>query len=124
MTQTTEWTGTNGLSLTSSATWDTNDDITETVDARGYATDYSYDAKGNTVAVAAPSITTASQGTLRPTSLYTYDGSSNLLAYCDPNSNANSGRNWLGSGAPPSCPNASSRSWMGRCRIRGTPSRR
>ncbi|HLI94660.1 MAG TPA: DUF6531 domain-containing protein [Candidatus Baltobacteraceae bacterium] len=78
-------------SLITSATWDANNNLVETIDPRGGATDYVYDAEGNVVEMALPAITINSNQ-VRPTSLYSYatDGNGNLLApsdlaaYCDP----------------------------------------
>jgi YD repeat-containing protein len=84
VTQTQEWSG--ALWLLTYGTWDSNNNLTENVDARGYASDYAYDANGNTIAAALPSVST-NQGTFRPTSLYSYDrtnGANNIVAYCDP----------------------------------------
>jgi YD repeat-containing protein len=72
-----------GLWLLTNESWDANNNRTSDVDARGYETDYQYDANGNTVAVAQPQVTTA-QGTFRPTALYSYDVFNNVTAYCDP----------------------------------------
>ncbi len=81
-----------GQLLISGEQWDTNDNLIATVEPRGFApganqaayeTDAVYDANGNVVAAAAPQAAT-SQGTLRPTSLYSYDTNNNLTAYCDP----------------------------------------
>lgn len=104
--QTQEWTG--SLWLTTSASWDARNNLTESVDARGYATDYAYDTNGNATAVAAPSVAT-NEGTFRPTSLYSYDGNSNLAAYCDPVETHSLGKDWVGNpGTGDSlCPNQS-----------------
>jgi YD repeat-containing protein len=92
-------------------TWDASNDLTSTVDPRGfglsgspnpYETDYAYDANGNTIAVALPSVTT-NDGALRPTSIYSYDAYNNLLSYCDPVYNAPN--SWYNpANTPPSCP--------------------
>ncbi len=92
-------------------TWDANNDLTSTVDPRGfglsgspnpYETDYAYDANGNTIAVALPSVTT-NDGALRPTSTYSYDAYNNLLSYCDPVYNAPN--SWYNpANTPPTCP--------------------
>src|SRR5581483_6214237 len=67
-----EWTGAQeGVWLWRSAFWDGDNNLTETVDERGNATDYAYDSNGNTVAVSLPPVST-DQGTFRPTSLYSY----------------------------------------------------
>lgn len=74
--------------LTTKTTWDGNNNLTSTQDARGQWTNYTYDTYGNTVEVQLPSVST-SLGTLRPTSYYTYDttptqNSDDVLSYCDP----------------------------------------
>jgi YD repeat-containing protein len=76
-----EYTG--SLWLQTSEAWDTSNDLTATVDARGNETDYVYDVDGNTVAAAAPPPT---PGASRPTRLFSYDAHDNVTAYCDPNS--------------------------------------
>jgi len=84
-----EWSGTQWLQT--SEAWNAQNDLTATVDARSYETDYTYDANGNTVAEALPSVAT-SMGTLRPLSLYSYDPYNNVTAFCDANNNATNGR--------------------------------
>jgi YD repeat-containing protein len=69
--------------LVSYAAWDANNDLVASTDVRDYETDYAYDASGNLVAMAAPSITT-SAGEFRPTTLYSYDANNNVTAACDP----------------------------------------
>ena len=59
-------------SLTTSQTWDADNNLTSMTDARGYVTDMAYDANGNTLEVSLPLLTT-SIGSIRPTSLYDYD---------------------------------------------------
>lgn len=81
VTQTKEWTGTQWL--VTQASWNTNNDLTASVDPRGYETDYGYDANGNTTWVQQPSVTT-SLGSGRPVARYTYDQYNNLVASCDP----------------------------------------
>lgn len=95
VTQTRAYTG--AIWLISNATWDTNDNITASVDARGNESDYAYDTSGNIVEVALPSVTT-SAGSFRPTSVYSYDGYDNVTAYCDPTYSNGHGLNWT---APP-----------------------
>ncbi len=93
-TQTQEWTG--AFWLLTYASWDANNNLTESVDARGNATDYAYDSNGNTVAVALPAVST-NQGTFRPTSLYSYDrtnNANNIVAYCDPVRTHALGQDW------------------------------
>jgi RHS repeat-associated protein len=62
-------------------------------DTRGERTDYETDAAGNVIAVALPSVT-SSGSAFRPTSLYSYDAHSNLIAYCDPVWSNTNGHNW------------------------------
>lgn len=82
--ETQEWSGApNNLWLLSHASWDGNNNITETVDTRGNATDYGYDANGNTIWVQQPAVTT-SLGGGRPVARYSYDQYNNLVSYCDP----------------------------------------
>jgi YD repeat-containing protein len=101
VTQTQEWNG--SIWLVTNASWDSNDNLTSTVDARGYETDYAYDAMGNTLAVELPS-TTTSQGTTRPTDLYSYDSYNNLRSYCDPTYTLAHGLNWTVGSPPAVCP--------------------
>lgn len=97
VTQTQEYTGAaEGLWLVTSASWDSDNNLTESVDARSYATDYAYDSNGNTVAVALPAVST-NQGTFRPTNLYSYDrtnGANNISAFCDPVHTHGIGQDW------------------------------
>jgi YD repeat-containing protein len=96
VTQTQQYTGeANPASLITSQTWDAANNLRTTVDARGYTTDYEYDASGNLTAMALPSITT-SAGALRPTTLVSYDQYNNILAYCDPAESNALGKNWTG----------------------------
>ena len=76
-----QWTGSEWL--TSAMTWDANNNLIASTDARGYTTNYTYDANGNTTMVALPA-TNTSMGTLRPTTYYTYDAFNNLTSTCDP----------------------------------------
>ncbi len=87
-----------GTLLTSTETWDSNDNLTAEVDPRGNETDYSYDADGNAVAIAAPTTTTTA-GTFRPTKLFDYDSHGNIVAYCDEKA-SNPRGNWTSSGPP------------------------
>jgi YD repeat-containing protein len=64
--------------------WDAANNLATSIDARGNESDYLYDPMGNTIAVGEP-LTTTSQGTIRPTRIYDYDGFNNVLAYCDEN---------------------------------------
>lgn len=98
VTQLQQWPNPNAsFDLSTQAFWDTdglhNNNLDETVDPRGYATDYAYDASGNTIAVALPSVST-NVGTFRPTSLYSYDSHNNLLSYCDPVKVGSTGYDW------------------------------
>jgi YD repeat-containing protein len=88
VTQTETWTGGNNW-LTTPQTWDANNNLTSTTNARGYTTTMGYDANGNTVEVVLPSMTT-SLGKISPTSFYDYDSYNNITYYCDP---ANNGGN-------------------------------
>ncbi len=91
-TQTNESTGSTTLSTTQS--WDAQNNLLSSTDPRGNETDYAYDSNGNTTAVGAPSVT-MSQGTFRPTSLYSYDAYNNVTAYCDPNYTHTIGGDWV-----------------------------
>ncbi len=109
VTQTSDWTG--SLWLVTYASWDGNDNLSESVDARGNPTDYAYDSNGNTVAEALPSVST-SQGTFRPTTLYSYDRTSNannIVEVCDPVFTHQRGQDWVANpGTSDSlCPNIS-----------------
>ena len=77
-----------GNPLTTSETWDANNDLTSTTDARGYQTKMGYDANGNTVEVVLPQMLT-SKGRMNPTSFYDYDSYNNVRFYCDPANNGN-----------------------------------
>ncbi len=88
--------------LTSSQTWDSNNNLTSITDARANTTNIAYDSNGNVVEVSLPSQST-SIGTIRPTYLYDYDsnGHNDLKRYCDPaNNSANS---WNPSPGPTPC---------------------
>lgn len=76
-----DWTGSRYLVY--QATWDSNNDLTASIDPRSNETDYAYDSNGNGIAVGGPQVTT-SAGTFRPTSMYVYDSNNNITAYCDP----------------------------------------
>ena len=67
--------------LTSTATWDVNNNLTAAVNVRGAETDAAYDLNGNAVAIAQPQ---PYQGLPRPTTLIDYDSFNNVVAYCDP----------------------------------------
>jgi YD repeat-containing protein len=81
------------LTLTSTNSWDANNDLISAVDVRGNETDAVYDANGNLVALAAPTTTTAN-GTFRPTKLYSFDGYNNVVAYCSAKGSSQLGENW------------------------------
>ena len=83
-----------GTLLLTNESWDVNNNLISEVDSRGNKTDYAYDANGNTVAVGQPQ-TSSSQGTFRPTSLYSYDAFNNVTAYCDPNVTHALSRDWV-----------------------------
>lgn len=84
VTQTQEWTGApNNSWLNTFASWDANNNLTETIDPRNNATDYGYDAKGNVIWIQEPQVTTY-EGTGRPLARFFYDGNNNLVASCDP----------------------------------------
>ncbi|MBC5809698.1 MAG: hypothetical protein GIW95_02415 [Candidatus Eremiobacteraeota bacterium] len=95
--------------------WDTSNNLISTTDLRGYETDYAYDNSGNTIAVGQPTVTT-SQGTFRPTALYSYDANNNVVAFCDQTFTHSLGMDWTSSPAPndalcPSVPGATLMSW-------------
>ena len=75
--------GTSLAYLVTNLTWDAENDPIAIVDPAGNETDAAYDTAGNVVAVGAPTVV---QGgvSYRPTQLFDYDSSNNLLAYCDP----------------------------------------
>ncbi|HET9393082.1 MAG TPA: DUF6531 domain-containing protein [Candidatus Rubrimentiphilum sp.] len=92
--QTRDWTGSQWL--VTYASWDSNNNLTESIDVRNQATDYAYDSNGNTVAVGLPSVST-NQGTFRPTTLYSYDrtnNADNIVAVCDPIFAHSHGQDW------------------------------
>jgi YD repeat-containing protein len=89
--------------LITSQSWDSQNNLIETVDARGNATDYAHDLNGNQTAVAEPA---PSQGAFRPTTLTSYDSFNNVIATCSPNATHILGLDWTtgpGSSATP-CP--------------------
>ncbi len=115
VTQTQRYTGGVPTYLVTTNTWDSANHVIESVDQRGFVTDFAYDGNGNLTAVAYPPIT-VNGVTFRPTSLYAYDNVNginynNVVAYCDPVSNHPS-RDWnpttSPTPAPASCPSASS----------------
>lgn len=101
-TETEDYTG--SLWLISYASWDSSNNLIATRDPRSssstdttYETDYAYDSNGNTIAVALPSTSVVVNGstqTFRPTSLYSYDSSNNVVAYCDPVKVGSVGYDW------------------------------
>ena len=97
VTQMAHWTGTTTLNTT--ATWDAQDNLIATTDARGYETDYAYDGNGNSIAAAGPSVTT-SLGTFRPTTLYSYDANNNIVATCDQTRTHALGMDWAARPSP------------------------
>jgi len=82
-----------GTWLLLNESWDANNNLVSQIDARGYETDFAYDANGNTIAVGEPQ-TATSQGTFRPTRLYDYDGFNNVVAYCDQTETHQAGADW------------------------------
>jgi len=80
VTQKQDWNG--RVYLTTTQTWDAQNNLIASTDARGNETDYAYDTNGNAIAVAKPSVTN-SDGIYRPTSLYSYDPNNNVMAFCD-----------------------------------------
>ena len=76
-----------GNTLTTSQTWNSNNELTTVTDARGNTTNLAYDLNGNVIEVSLPQQTTYPNGLLRPTSLYDYDAYNNLTYYCDPANN-------------------------------------
>jgi YD repeat-containing protein len=96
-----EYDNTDITQLLTQRTWDTSDNLLETVDPRGttdpqgHAVDFAYDTSGNLVAAAQPAVTTI-QGTFRPTVLISYDPATNSpQAICDPVYTALLGKNWV-----------------------------
>jgi YD repeat-containing protein len=94
--------------LTTSQTWDANNDLTSTTDPRGNTTNIAYDSDGNVVEVSLPKQATLPQGSLRPTYLYDHDldGHNDLTNYCDPANNASNG--WNPSPGPTPCASSGS----------------
>ena len=85
--------------LTTNESWDWNNNLISQTDARGYETDYAYDANGNTIAVAEP-LQTTSEGTFRPTRLYDYDPQNNVVASCNESETNRGGANWTAAPTP------------------------
>ena len=106
VTQTAETTGdpSGGVTtLTSTAGWDSSNDLTFTTDPRGNETDIAYDNNGNTIEVAKPAASTSVNGTvvtMRATSVYSYDANNNVTAYCDPVWVHANGKDWTSRPAP------------------------
>jgi YD repeat-containing protein len=82
VTQRQDWNG--SVYLTTTQTWDAQNSLISSTDARGllYETDYAYDTNGNAIAVAPPAVSN-SDGTYRPTSFYSYDQNNNITSSCD-----------------------------------------
>lgn len=100
-------TTTGTTTLTSSRSFDLDNNLTADTDYRNNTTNYAYDSFGNTIAIAKPTVAARFNGAvqnIRPTSLYTYDSHENILSHCDPTWAALNNANWSGSGQPPSCP--------------------
>jgi YD repeat-containing protein len=98
-----------GTWLVTDETWDGNNNLVSEMDPRGYTTNYAYDGNGNAIAEAAPQVST-SQGSFRPTKLYSYDAFNNVTAYCDEVATNQLGKNWTASGPTVSdslCPSSS-----------------
>jgi YD repeat-containing protein len=89
VTQTTETTGdpSGGVAtLSTTAGWDSANNLILTTDPRTYETDYAYDNNGNVIEVASPTAPTNVNGTvvsMRSTTLYSFDANNNTTAYCD-----------------------------------------
>lgn len=100
-------TGTTNLVTTE--VWDANNNLKTYQNpfeyTKGSNTQLSYDGNGNLTEVQLP-VTQTSQGSLRPTTTYSYDTYNNLLAICDPNYNATH------SGACPTSPNSGSQVFL------------
>ena len=118
VTQMQRWTGASeNLWLVTSSSWDATNNLTETVDARGNATDYAYDLNGNLIASALPAVTT-NAGTFRPTTLYSYDLSSgvnynNLSSVCQASYTHQLGKDWTSTPAANDslCPTGTGAEW-------------
>lgn len=87
VTQTQEATGGSGsTTLTTTETWDANNDLTSYQNAlefaNGTSTDMSYDGNGNITEIQQPKVQT-SAGSLRPTTTFSYDQYNNLTSACD-----------------------------------------
>jgi YD repeat-containing protein len=88
-----------GQWLIGNENWDAANNLVSSVDARGSETDYVYDANGNLVAVGEPQVTT-SEGRFRPTLLYDYDSSNNVVAFCDETQTHRAAADWVAAPSP------------------------
>ena len=103
--------------LTTTSSWDAQNNLLAVVDPRGnvsganssaFQTSYAYDSAGNNIAVAEPQTTTA-QGTIFPTQLRSYDAYHNVIASCDQVETNSLGANYpanFSSGSDSLCPSA------------------
>lgn len=89
----------NGTAISTSRTYDTNNNLISVRDPRGNETDMQYDASGNLVAAAKPSAT-SSGAAFRPTSYIGYDSNNNPTAICDPAWSHRNGHDWTATPAP------------------------
>ena len=93
--------------LSTSQSWDANNNLTSVTDARRNTTNIAYDANGNAVEIALPSQSTYPPSrTLRPTYLFDYDSYNNVTFYCDPANNSSNG--WNPSQSDTLCENSGS----------------
>src|ERR1700730_12378111 len=81
----------NGNALTTTQTWDSNNNVIATTDENLAETDYAFDAQGNEIAVALPQ---GNAGPFRPTTLRSYDPNNNLIAICPPTWSHTNGKDW------------------------------
>jgi YD repeat-containing protein len=94
LNQTDAWVGgPNTNWLITYLTWNANNDLISGTDAMNNVTNAAYDANGNVVEIGQPSVST-SAGTVRPTTLISYDSYNNVVAYCDPVQVNSLGLNW------------------------------
>jgi YD repeat-containing protein len=105
-----------GTWLVTNETWDANNNLTAQIDVRGNETDSAYDANGNVIATAAPQVSTT-EGTFRPTTLFSYDSNNNIVSGCDPRFSHNNGLDWVTTPAPsdtlcPSTTGATRMAWV------------
>ncbi len=78
--------------LTMLQSWDSNNNLTSTTDARNFTTNMGYDSNGNTVEVSLPKQTVqvgSGTSSMTPTNFYDYDQYNNVIRYCDPANNGN-----------------------------------